>query len=260
MIDLHCHVLWGIDDGPKSLDESVGLCRALIAKGITGIVSTPHYIPDTKFMAPSECVREKAGELQRVLADEALQLKIYTGMELFITPELPDLLKSGTVLSLNDTKYILVEMSTNSVSNYMDDVLFKLQLDGHIPVFAHPERYHRSMDIERIQSLISKGALMQVNTGSIIGKHGKEVRQFADKLLKAGAVHFIATDSHRNADRFISVAGIRRILIDIVGHENTERILFTNPQRLINNMDIEHMEPVQIKRSFFKKLREILKK
>jgi protein-tyrosine phosphatase len=260
MIDLHCHVLWGIDDGPRSLDESVGLCRALISKGISGIVATPHYIPGTKYIATSECVREKVRELQMLLADEAPKLKIYAGMELFITPELPELLKSGTVIPLNNSRYILVEMSTNSVPNYIDDVLFKLQLDGYIPVFAHPERYHKSMGIERIQSFIAKGALMQINTGSIIGKHGKEVRQFADILLKAGVVHFIATDSHRSADRFASVANTREILKDAIGSENAEKILFTNPQRLIDNLDIEYMEPVQQKRGFFKKLTRILKR
>ncbi len=252
MIDIHCHVLWGIDDGPEDMKQSVDSCRTLKERGIRAVIATPHYIPGTTFNAPPEVVFKKIAELKSALAGEAPGLDIYPGMELFITPELPELLKAKEVLPLNGTKYLLVETSLNNVPAFVEDVIFRLQVDGYIPVLAHPERYGGSMDVEKIRGYVSKGLLTQVNAGSIDGRFGKAAKAFALKLLSAGLVHFAATDSHGSSRRFASVEETRRSLTGLIGGDNAHKLLYSNPQRLVNNEDIEYPDPAPAKRSFFK--------
>jgi protein-tyrosine phosphatase len=240
------------------MEESVQSCRALKLKGIKGIVATPHYIPGSTYVASAKTVNQKVSELESIISEKVPGLNILKGMELYISPELPDLLKSKEVLTLNDTKYILVETSLNSVPPYMEDVLFKLQLDGYIPVLAHPERYCNVLDMDRIENLVSKGVLLQVNLNSIMGKYGKDVRLFATRLLTRGLAHFAATDSHGRSDRFTNVEAVKTLLRGFIGMGNAEKLLVSNPQRLVDNKDVEYLKPVQSK-SFFRMFKDRFK-
>ncbi len=255
MIDIHCHVLWGIDDGPRSMEESLNSCKTLKNNGVNEIIATPHFIPGSNYVASPETVRKKVDELRKVIAQEVPGLNIYEGMELYITPELPELLKSKTVLSLNGSKYALVETSFSKIPSYIEDVFFRLQVEGYIPVFAHPERYCAILDMNRIEKFISKGVLLQLNLNSIVGKYGEAEKSFAIKLLTRGLAHFAATDSHRSPGRLSHVGGIERILTEHIDTESADILLNINPQRLLDNKEIEYIKPAP-KKSLFSMFKE----
>lgn len=252
MIDIHCHVLWGLDDGPMSLEESVQSCRILKKNGVNKIIATPHYIPNSNYAASPETVRQKLDELREILVEEVPGLNIYEGMELYMTPELPELLKSKAVLSLNGSKYVLVETSLSTIPAYIEDIFFRLQVDGYIPVFAHPERYCNLLDVKKIEEFISKGILLQINLGSITGKYGEAQRSFAVKLLTGGLVHFAATDSHR---KHAHGDGFEKILTNHIDIESAQKLLYHNPKRLLENKDIECIKATP-KKSIFVVLKE----
>ncbi|MDP4179689.1 MAG: CpsB/CapC family capsule biosynthesis tyrosine phosphatase [Bacillota bacterium] len=255
MIDIHCHVLWGIDDGPKTIEESIETCKMLKNKGINTIIATPHYILDSAYQTHGKVVIDMVKQLNDLLREKSLGLEIRHGMEVFLTPELINLINSKEILTLGDTKYILIESSLNNISIYMEDIFYKLQLEGYTPIFAHPERNSKiNLDYKLIEKYISNGVLIQVNHDSLIGRYGSTVKHFTIELLKKGLAHFIATDTHYVNERFKGEQEFINDLSNIIGCENAEKLVRSNPMRLLNNQDIEVLEPVGSRRHFLRRL------
>jgi len=255
MIDLHCHILWGIDDGPKELEESMEVCRMLSNKGITEVVATPHYITDSTYKTSSKEIVKMVDLLNDKLSKEAVKLKVHSGMEVFLSPEIMDLIRSKEVLTLNNSNYILVETYLNNVPVYFEDLFYQMQIEGLSPILAHPERNSRiNQDISMVEKYFNSGIVIQMNIDSLIGKYGSRVKSFAQKILVSGLVHVICTDTHCVNNRYKNVTEIEEILTRMVGSENMEKLLYTNPEKVLNNEVVEELEPVEIKRTFFKKL------
>ncbi|KNY26605.1 tyrosine-protein phosphatase [Pseudobacteroides cellulosolvens] len=255
MIDIHCHLLWGIDDGPKTLDESVQVCSMLKSRGVNRVIATPHYIVGSTYQTNAASVTHITQQLNEVLLQKVPEFEIMPGMEVFITPDIIDLIKSNEILTLNGTRYILIETSLNNISTYMEDIFYKLQLEGYIPIFAHPERNRKiNMDFKLIERLISNGVLIQVNYDSLMGRYGKDVKKFTEILLKKGLVHFIATDTHCVSERFKGTGELSKILLELIGNENTEKIININPSRILENREVEKIIPAIEKKFFLKKL------
>lgn len=255
MIDIHCHVLWGIDDGPKTLDESIQVCNMLKNKGVKSIVATPHYIVGSTYQTNSAVVTSMVDQLNKVLKQKVPQLEIKPGMEVFITPDIIDLIKSNEILTLNGSKYILIETSLNSIPIYLEDVFYKLRIEGYIPIFAHPERNRIiNTNFKLVEKLISNGVLIQVNHDSLAGRYGKTIKNFAETLLKKGLVHFIATDTHCVNDRFKGTEYLTKTIDELIGKENAEKLISINPSRVISNLSVENISPVAKKVFFLKRL------
>lgn len=197
MIDFHCHILPGIDDGAGDWDESIEMGRWLAGQGVTGVVATPHYL-EGYYTPAAEEVLAKTDELQKRLAKAGINLRVYPGCEAMITPELPELVRKGRVLTVNNGgKYLLVELPFMEIPIYTEDVLFRLRLNGITPIIAHPERNDiLAADPGELVSLIRKGCLAQVNAGSFEGLYGRKAEKAAQKLARAGAVHFLGSDLH----------------------------------------------------------------
>jgi protein-tyrosine phosphatase len=255
MIDIHCHVLWGIDDGPKTLDESVQVCIMLKNKGVDSIVATPHYIVGSTYQSNAAAVTKMVDQLNKVLMQKVPEFEIKPGMEVFITPDLIDLIKTNEIITLNGSRYILVETSLNNIPIYMEDVFYKLRIEGYIPIFAHPERNRKiNTNMKLAEKLVSNGVLIQVNHDSLVGRYGKDVKNFTETLLRKGLVHFIATDTHCENDRFKGAGEFSDILAELVGRENAEKLISINPSRVVNNLAIEKISPTIEKKFFLKKL------
>ena len=155
---------------------------------------------------------------------------------------------------MNGTRYILIETSLNNIPTYMEDIFYKLQLEGYIPIFAHPERNRKiNMDFTLIERLISNGVLIQVNHDSLMGKYGKDVKKSTEILLTKGLAHFIATDTHYVNERFKGVNELSKTLIELIGEENTEKLINVNPSRVIGNHEVENIAPTMEKKFFLKK-------
>ena len=197
MFDLHSHILPGLDDGAKTIEESMKMLRAAAGDGIRGMAATPHG-KDVREAGALGLVSEHVETLNWLAGEETLDIKIYVGMENHLTPDLPELVISGRALPINVGPYILVELPFDSLPDFTNDVLARLQDQGLTPLIAHPERQADIMrDPSIMGDLVGRGMLGQVTSTCILGRFGPEARDTAELLLKNGWVHVISTDCHR---------------------------------------------------------------
>lgn len=250
VVDLHCHILDGIDDGPKTLEESVSLCRKLEEKGIGKVVATPHFIGDYDNKPTPKLIADKISTLESEIRKEGIKLEIYPGMEVFASHDTVERIKQGEILSLNNSRYILIEFSFENIPRYMADLLFSIQLEGYIPIIAHPERYNpQYMKSGLLSEVVDKGALLQVNSGSVMGVHGKSVRKEAIKLIRDGMVHLVGSDSHGGRRPVYAVEEVEKTLAGICGAGNAQKMVYTNPVRVFEDKEVEMISDIK-KRSF----------
>jgi protein-tyrosine phosphatase len=195
MIDLHCHVLPGIDDGPETIGGSVALARAALAAGIGTLVATPHVNSRTPNDAGT--IAELVGELNGRLAEEQVDLEILPGAEIAIThlAEIrPDELSR---LGLGGGRWLLVEPPFMLLATGLEGLVLGLQRQGHRVVLAHPERCPAlQRDRRVVPSLAEAGVLMSITAGSLVGRFGGEVRRYALELAREGLIHNVTSDAH----------------------------------------------------------------
>jgi protein-tyrosine phosphatase len=212
MVDLHCHILPGIDDGSKTLKESVEMCRRAAADGIRAIVATPHR---NSFVANTTVSQVLNGikQLKKALARNSIDIDILPGHEIHISNDLIDEVERGESLTINrNEKYILLELPMRSVPFYVFDCVAQLKGKGITAIIiAHPERNAQIQADKRVMKrLIKAGALSQVTGGSLLGEFGPTARRCAVELLKNGLAHVIASDAHSAARRYYHRLSPRR--------------------------------------------------
>jgi protein-tyrosine phosphatase len=201
MIDLHCHILPNVDDGPKDLAESVEMAKQAVQQGIKTIIATPHH-RNEKYENHGQTIFRQVEEFNRVLKSENLDLTVLSGQETRIFGEMVEGLESGEILPLNQGKYVFVEMPSGHVPRYTGQLLFDIQLKGFIPVIVHPERNQEIIENpEVLYQLVKKGALTQVTASSVSGHFGKTIKKFSLQLIEANLTHFVASDAHNTSSR-----------------------------------------------------------
>ncbi|MEO2075922.1 MAG: CpsB/CapC family capsule biosynthesis tyrosine phosphatase [Bacillus sp. (in: firmicutes)] len=201
MVDLHCHILPGVDDGAKDLTESIKMAKAAVQQGIHTIVATPHHL-NNRYENHKLTILARVEELNQVLRDEKIDIKVLPGQEIRIHGELVEGYDVGEILPVNHTQYVLVEFSSSHVPRYTERLFYDLQNNGLIPVIVHPERNQEIIENPDIlYNLIQKGALSQVTAGSLIGGFGKKIKNFSMQLIEANLTHFIASDAHNTRSR-----------------------------------------------------------
>jgi protein-tyrosine phosphatase len=194
VVDIHCHILPGLDDGSPDIATSIAMARLAVSAGITTVIGTPHWLEDEHETDP-ERIRQSAKDLQAELTSHAIPLTILPGNEAFICPDLPDRVKKGDVLTLADRgTHLLMELPGEDLPTYVDDVIFRLQLMGIIPILAHVERYAciRS-DWHILERWVQHGCLAQVNASSLDRTTGDDLAQ---DLMDRRLVACTATDAH----------------------------------------------------------------
>lgn len=194
-VDMHSHLIPGIDDGAKTAEDAIILIRGLQELGYQKIITTPHiykeHYPNTK-----DGILRGLDELKTALKIENIQIPIEASAEYFMDEHFESLLDKNEILPLNG-KYVLVEMSFFGAPPKLEEYIFKIQLKGYVPILAHPERYlffHN--DFEQFYELKAKGVLLQLNISSIVGYYGKPIKQIAHRLLKEKLIDLIGTDMH----------------------------------------------------------------
>ena len=195
MIDFHSHILPNIDDGSKSVEESINLVKEAAQAGFTGIVSTSHYL-----QGYYESDEQERKSLLTSIIDESTKLcrediaqipQLYLGSEIYITTDIIKLLEEEKASTINNTKYVLFELPMNSKPLFAKEVVYKLIECGYKPIIAHPERYsYVKEDITFVKELKDMGALFQSNYGSIIGMYGSSAKKIVKKLLKEDCISF----------------------------------------------------------------------
>lgn len=250
MIDMHSHIVFDVDDGSESLEESIEMIRTAKERGIKAMFATPHFI-EGSMTAESIEVNERLAILRRELKKQAIDMPIYCGHEIFLDYDSLAHLKEGLSLSLNNTKYVLMEMPMQFPLNNLEDILFEFTVNGYVPIIAHPERYlYVQEDIDKVARWIKLGVLFQMNLTTMYGRYGQAAKKTAIKMLKRQMYHFVGTDVHSNTSTALSIATPLKRVRDIVGDEVYNDIVCSNPQMVIENRDIHAFEPVKGKFSF----------
>lgn len=233
MIDIHSHILPGIDDGARSLEESISIIQELVSQGVTSVIATPHFILDTMYMSSRKRNLELLERLKQALVDAHIDVNLYLGNELFIDIELADLLQHGVVSTMADSKYILVEFSLNEEYPNYEDILGNLIELGYKVILAHPERYTLTQqDYTIIQRLHEMGILMQCNVGSFVGQYGKDTKKLAIRLAKEKMIFALGSDIHRAHGRNRIIKAQKK-LKKYYNERELNQIMVRNPGKII---------------------------
>lgn len=197
MIDIHCHILPGVDDGAGTLTESLEMARVAAKQGIKKIIATPHH-NNGMFMNRGDDIIGAVDYLNGKLKQEQIPVEVLAGQEPRLYGDLIADIENGTVLQLNQTSgYVFVELPSSHVPQYTTQLLFDMQIKGYIPIIVHPERNHELLENpDKLYRMVKNGALTQITAGSVVGRGGKKVQRFADQLLASNLTHFIASDAH----------------------------------------------------------------
>ncbi|BHH85116.1 tyrosine-protein phosphatase [Desulforhopalus sp. 52FAK] len=201
-IDIHCHILPGLDDGPKDIEGSLQLARCYEELGVKKVVATPHFLPGTAWSATKEKVVQSVEELQNILDQKGILLQVESGMEIAFHKKLGDRIEAGELLPLGESNYYLVEPDFHGDQNEMFEVLDSLLKIGIFIILAHPERvaeFQKKSDL--LEKLAQQGMLIQVNSGSFLGHFGSGARTTAQKIAERGFCHIIASDAHSHDSR-----------------------------------------------------------
>jgi protein-tyrosine phosphatase len=194
-VDFHSHLLFGIDDGAQTPEDTLFLTKELIKAGVTHLITTPHIMSGVWENTP-EIIENRLAEVHALYAENGIKVKLRAAAEYLVDDNFTGLIEQKKLLTIKDN-YVLVEMSYLNAPLHIYEILFELQLAGYIPVLAHPERYlffHNSF--ENYAKLKNAGCLFQLNLLSAVGYYGKAVTKIAETLLQKGMIDFIGSDVH----------------------------------------------------------------
>lgn len=236
--DFHCHILPGIDDGAKNMDETYQMLSIAYEEGIRIIVATPHYIPGYKNASP-EVLYALLDEVNQACADSRNDLLIILGNELMYSIDIIGALDKGEALTIEGTRYILMEFLQDSSFGEIREGLNHCIYAGYIPVLAHAERYISLVKKpELVEALIRLGAYIQINFSSITGGITDHKISFCHKLLKNEWVHFLGTDAHGSKNRAPYIKKAVDILNKKYGEAAVRRLLWDNPMTMLEDKRI----------------------
>ena len=234
-VDLHCHILPGIDDGAGDMAQSQRMLRMAAADGIRTVIATPHHKAHRRNASP-ETVTQLVARLQNWLNEEKIPIKLYTGNEILYRHETDNLLEAKQVCTLADSFYVLVEFSPKDDYAYIKHGVQEIQMAGYAPIVAHIERYDALANhIDNIEELVDMGAYMQVNASSVEGKHGFWEKRKILRWMKEGLIHFVATDAHDEEDRIPQISKSAQVVAKKCGEDVAHRIYVEHPQYILQN-------------------------
>lgn len=237
MKDLHCHLLYDIDDGPKSIEESKKMLKKFYLENITDVIVTPHYISNSSYNLNNYEKIVRINELNEYIKQEDLRINLYIGNEIYLDEFVIKNILDGNIATINNSKYILVEFPMEDEYIGVEEVLENLIKRGLRPIIAHPERYTVYYeDFAFFEKLLNIGCLLQGNLGSLVGIYGKYSENMIIELLKRDMIQFMSTDAHHSNSRVITqMPEIREKLFKLVGQERFKKITETNFDIVINN-------------------------
>ncbi|PMC37365.1 tyrosine protein phosphatase [Bacillus sp. UMB0899] len=247
MIDIHSHILPGVDDGAQTIEDAIKLAKEAVSEGITKIIATPHH-HNGKYTNKKEVILSKVVELNDILHQENIPLEVLPGQETRIYGELLEDLRKGDILPLNKFNYLFIELPSGHVPRYTEKLLFEVQLKGLTPVIVHPERNTEIIENSDIlYNLVSKGVLTQITSGSVVGKFGKKIQKFTMQLIDSNLTHFIASDAHNTSTRSFHFSESLSVIEKEFG-SNASLFFCENAEYLIKGQAIYKEAPSMIKR------------
>ena len=246
LIDVHSHILPGIDDGADSWETAAEMARMWVADGVHTVVATPHMMPGGGYANRRADVMPLVEEANDRFRRLGIPLTVVAGGELYADLELPEQISSGELLTYGDQgRYALVEMPAAEIPPFMEHLLFECQVRRVTPVLAHPERNRGvAADVEAVAAWIERGGLVQVNARSLLGASGIEAKELAEELIRRRMVHLVASDAHSVRRRPPGLADARDRIARIAGPELAQILVSENPRRLLEGEPLVQWEPL----------------
>ena len=235
MIDIHSHLLYGVDDGCKSIDESISIIKHMGEVGYTDIIITPHYICDSYYSSSKSDNLVLFEELKKALVREDIDVNIYLGNEIYIDGRIDELLDNGLISSLNDSMFLLIELPmSGEYEGYIDEFEHLISL-GYKVILAHPERYLAfQRDFNKVYELEKIGVYFQSNLESILGSYGKGAKKMIKRLLKEKKISFLASDIHHRKRDYGKFMLARKKMGKFLSSADFDVLLKDNPKKILN--------------------------
>ncbi|WP_192797461.1 tyrosine-protein phosphatase [Psychrobacillus glaciei] len=248
MIDIHSHILYGIDDGPSTREDTIKMLENAVKEGITEIISTSHaYHP--QYHAEASAVKQQLITLQQEIDKQEIPLKLHIGHEVRLRDNIVDLLKEQKILTLAGSKYLLLELPSQGIPKYTTHVIHALLSENILPIIAHPERNRAiAENPARLTKLINNGAIAQVTAGSLAGHFGRGIQKLSLQLVDANLVHTYGSDVHNLKTRpYKFDAGLRYL----EKHKRLDAvdIFLENNARIVENEEVIILEPEDLGKS-----------
>lgn len=235
MIDIHSHIISGIDDGSKNTEMTIKMLEMAEESGTTDIVATPHFMRG-RFEVTYKEVIDEVENLKKLTKENSININIYSGQEVYYSRNILEYYNQGMIGTINNTRYMLIEfpMLEFNIEEAIN-ILYELQIRGIVPIIAHPERYKQFIkNPSQINLLIKEGMLFQVNAGSINGDFGRDVKKTAIKYLNNNIYSFIGSDAHRDKGRNTDIKNVIEIL-----EYNQRKSFINNAKAMLKNEEIE---------------------
>jgi protein-tyrosine phosphatase len=246
VIDLHSHILPGVDDGAPNLATALDMARMAVDDGIAVMACTPHFLPGL-YDNQSADIRQRVSELNAQLRDHAIDLTLVTGSDAHVRPDFLACVRNGHILTLNDSRYVLFEPPHNILPQRLDDLLFNVLAGGFVPILTHPERLEWIEGNYRvIDQYVRMGVWMQVTAGSLTGDFGRRAKYWAQKLLAEGLVHVLASDAHNLTSRPPKLSQAFAIASGEVGLDEAEQLVLVRPEKILENSAVEAIAPITV--------------
>lgn len=240
MFDIHCHILSCVDDGSGSLNDSIEMAELAARSGTGGIIATPHCnVPGAFENFWSADFDAKVKELNDILLSRNIPITVYPGQEIFAYGGIVERIKNNELITLNNSRYLLVEFDFSVSEREMLKYLQMITAEGYVPIVAHPERYLIFGEIpEIIRNIRSAGALVQLNSSSVTGNFGYYPERAALYFLANQLADFVASDAHSQYSRTPELFRVHEIICENYSYEYADLLLDENPLRVINNKEI----------------------
>lgn len=250
LIDLHCHILPGIDDGARDIEDSIEMAKMAVDDGISHILCTPHHL-NGHFDNNRNEVIEKVASLQEELERQNIPLELYEGQEVHLNEAIPEQLRNGNILCADlSNKYFLLEFPSNDVPAFAEPLINEVLVMGKTPIIVHPERNGRFIeDPNRLLPFIEMGCLAQLTAPSICGHFGKKIQKTAEIMLDHNMVHMMASDAHNITTRPFMMMSAFNIIEQQFGEEMVT-FLQEMARHILNGDEVAIYEPTPYKKHF----------
>lgn len=236
MIDLHSHMLPGVDDGAADEQQALEMARQAVAEGVKIQACTPHIYPGV-YPNTGPDILARVAWFQNLLDFERIPLRVVAGADVHIAPNLVQRIRAGDVLTLNNSKYILIEPPHHILPPRTEQIFFNLQAAGYHPILTHPERMTWiDQRYDLIKSLVKSGVWMQLTAGALTGRFGPRATYWSERMLDEGMVHVVATDAHDPVRRRPAWAEAVEALRARVGDEETNLLVQERPEAVIRDV------------------------
>lgn len=240
MIDIHSHIIPNVDDGARSVEETFNILKEAQEAGFTDVILTSHFLLNYYETNAQELIFWKE-KLQEVLKKQGTKINLHSGMEIYITNQMEELLENKKILTLANSRYMLIELPLATNVKYFDYVVYYLEAKGINPIIAHPERYKCvQKDPDIVEEYIEKGCLIQCNYGSIVNLYGREAEKTIKTLLKKNQVHFLGSDVHRENGTYLIILDAIKKIRKIIGENKINEITTINPKKILQNEEWQY--------------------